>query len=214
MQVKLLRVVQEHEVKRIGSTQARKVDIRIIAATNRNLVDEVVAGRFREDLFYRLAVAVIKIPPLRERSGDINLLIDSFLEKINRESSSDPNYIHKKASPSARNLLQKHPWRGNVRELQNTLARATVWSMDEELSEEDIREALFLIPVQDKGEEVILNRSLEQGINLPEIMKTVARHYLERGLEEKNGNKTKAAEILGLPSYQTLNNWLKKYGLE
>ena len=80
MQVKLLRTVQEGEVKRIGATQARKVDIRIIAATNRNLIDEVAAGNFREDLFYRLAVAVIKLPPLRERAGDVSLLIDHFLD--------------------------------------------------------------------------------------------------------------------------------------
>jgi len=107
MQVKLLRVVQESEVKRIGSTQARKIDIRIIAATNRNLIDEVAAGRFREDLFYRLAVAVINLPPLRERTGDVSLLVDRFLEKINKESSDEPNYMHKKISPTARNLLMR-----------------------------------------------------------------------------------------------------------
>lgn len=215
MQVKLLRVVQEGEIKRIGSTQALKVDIRIIAATNRNLIDEVAAGRFREDLFYRLAVAVINLPPLRERKGDVSLLVDSFLEKINMESADEPNYTYKNISPAARNILLQHPWHGNVRELQNTLTRAAVWSVDEELSADDIKEALFPIPdYEGKAKDSILDRSLEKGVNLPEIMKTVALHYLERGLAETAGNKTKAAEILGLSSYQTLNNWLKKYGVE
>jgi len=140
MQAKLLRTVQEGEVKRIGATQPRKIDIRIIAATNRNLIDEVAGGSFREDLFYRLAVAVIKLPPLREREGDVSLLIDQFLEQINRESSNEPGYKQKKLSASARNLLFLHSWPGNVRELQNTLTRAAVWSVDEELGEDDVRD--------------------------------------------------------------------------
>lgn len=214
MQVKLLRTVQEGEVKRIGTTQPKKIDIRIIAATNRNLIDEVAAGSFREDLFYRLAVAVIKLPPLREREGDVSLLIDQFLEQINRESTNEPGYKQKKISASARNLLLLHSWPGNVRELQNTLTRAAVWSLDEELGEDDIREALLPVPASGKGCEMILNQPLGPGIDLPEIMKTVAVHYLERGLSESHENKTKAAKILGLPSYQTLTNWLKKYGLE
>lgn len=214
MQVKLLRTLQEGEVRRIGAAALRKVDVRIIAATNRNLINEVATGSFREDLFYRLAVAVIKLPPLRGRDGDVGLLIDQFLGRINQESSREPGYKKKKISASARNLLLRHSWPGNVRELQNTLTRAAVWSLDEELSEEDIREALLPIPPSSKGKDVILNQSLDQGIDLPAIMKTVAVHYLERALEKNNSNKTKTAETLGLPSYQTLTNWLKKYGLE
>ena len=214
IQVKLLRTVQEKEVTRIGATQVRKVDIRIIAATNRNLINEVASGSFREDLFYRLAVAVIKLPPLRERVGDISLLIEQFLEQINKESNNEPGYTHKKLSVSARNLLLQHSWPGNVRELQNTLTRAAVWSVDEDIGEDDIRDALLPVPITGKGTGAILNQSLDRGIDLPEIIKTVAVHYLERGLSKKYGNKTKAAQILGLPSYQTLTNWLKKYGLE
>ncbi len=214
MQVKLLRIVQEGEVKRIGSTKAKKVNIRIIAATNRNLIDEVSAGLFREDLFYRLAVAVIKLPPLRERAGDISLLIDHFMEQINKESAEDPGYKHKKLSASAMNLMLQHSWPGNVRELQNTLTRAAVWSVEKTIDEKDIREALLPIMASGKSKDLILNQPLDDGIDLPEIMKTVAVHYLKRGLLETRGNKTRAAEILGLPSYQTLTNWLKKYGLE
>jgi len=214
MQVKLLRTLQEGEVKRIGATKSRKVDIRIIAATNRNLINEIDAGSFREDLFYRLAVGVIKLPPLREREGDVSLLIDQFLDRINLANCNELGYKQKKISASARNLLLIHSWPGNVRELQNTLTRAAVWSLDEELGEEDIREALLPVSASCKEKDAILNRSLGQGIDLPEIMKMVAVHYLERALEKNNGNKTKTAKTLGLPSYQTLTNWLKKYGLE
>lgn len=214
MQVKLLRTLQEGEVRRIGAATPRKVDVRIIAATNRNLIEEVSAGSFRENLFYRLAVAVIKLPPLREREGDVSLLIDQFLDRINRESSSEPGYKQKKISASARNLLLRHSWPGNVRELQNTLTRAAVWSLDEELGEEDIREALLPVPPSNKGKNDILNQPLTHDIDLPSIIHTVAVHYLERALEKNNGNKTKTAKTLGLPSYQTLTNWLKKYGLE
>ncbi|MDM8536039.1 sigma-54 dependent transcriptional regulator [Desulfobacterales bacterium HSG17] len=214
MQVKILRTVQEGEVKKIGSTKVQNIDIRIIAATNRNLINEVSNGSFREDLFYRLAVAVIKLPPLRDRLGDISLLIDTFLKLINKESRKEPNYKHKKISVSARNLLLRHPWPGNVRELQNTLTRAAVWALDEELNEEDIREALLPIPANSGDKESVLDLSIEDGINLPEIMKKVAVHYLQRGLTKENKNKTKTASLLGLSSYQTLTNWLKKYGLE
>jgi DNA-binding NtrC family response regulator len=214
MQVKLLRTLQEGEVRRIGATKIRKVDVRIIAATNRNLIEEVATGNFREDLFYRLAVAVIKLPPLRERAGDIGLLIDSLLGRINEQSKNEPGHIHKKISVNAKKILLQHSWPGNVRELQNTLTRAAVWSAGDVLDEVDIREALLPIPTAGRGEEAILNRPVSQGINLPEIMKTVAVHYLEKGLSETHGNKTKTSEILGLPSYQTLTNWMKKYGVE
>ncbi len=214
MQVKLLRTVQEGEVKRLGAAQARKIDIRIIAATNRNLINEVATGSFREDLFYRLAVAVIKLPSLRDRAGDISLLVERFMDKINQESTNEPGYKSKIVSAPARNLLLRHSWPGNVRELQNTLTRAAVWSLDEELSEQDIAEALLPIPAAGVDKEHILNQQLGEGFNLIEIMKRVAVHYLERGLLEAHGNKTKAAEILGMPSYQTLTNWLKKYDIE
>lgn len=214
MQVKLLRTVQESEVKPIGSNKSVKIDIRIIAATNRNLIDEVAEGRFREDLFYRLAVGVIKLPALRERSGDISFLVDHFLSQINADSKSEPGYKNKKISASAKNLLIQHPWPGNVRELQNTLTRAAIWSVDDELNDNEIREAIFPIPSDSKGGDQILNQPIENGVDLPQIMKKVAVHYLKRGLEKKHGNKTKAAKILGLPSYQTLTNWLKKYELE
>lgn len=207
-QVKILRVLQEGEVTRVGDARPVKVDARIIAATNRSLIQELAAGRFRADLFYRLAVAMLNIPPLRERQGDIGLLIDNFLGAADTEESS----ANKKISASARNLLLCHPWPGNVRELLNTLRRATVWTTDDTIQADDIREALF--PVALQPSENILSRGIAEGFNIQEVMAEVARHYLQRGMDEGGGNKSKAARILGLPNYQTLTNWLKKYGLE
>jgi len=209
-QVKLLRVLQEGEVVPVGATKALKVDVRIIAATNRPLTNEIVAGRFREDLFYRVAVAVLNIPALRERTGDLGLLIDHLLQQVNRESSSDPSYIEKKLSAGARNLFQSHSWPGNVRELLNTLRRAGIWSEGSTITAEDAREAL--LPVGLGGPKDLLGRPIGDGFKLQNLSKDVAQHYLSRAMDEAHGNKSKAAHLLGLPSYQTLTNWISRYG--
>lgn len=208
-QVKLLRAIQEGEVVRLGSSKPLRVDVRIVAATNRTLTDEIAAGRFREDLFYRLAVAVLKLPPLRERPGDLGLLIDHLLAQVNREAAGEPGFKEKNLSAGAKNLLLSHPWPGNVRELLNTLRRAAIWSDGATMSSEDMREALLpaLVPARNE----VLGRALGSGFNLSELLKEVARHYLGRAMDEARGNKTKAAELVGLPSYQTLTNWLAKY---
>jgi DNA-binding NtrC family response regulator len=211
-QVKLLRAVQEGEVVRLGASKPLKVDVRIVAATNRTLTEEIAAGRFREDLFYRLAVAVLKIPPLRDRTGDLGLLIDHLLDHVNKEAASEPGYKEKKLSAGARNLLLAHPWPGNVRELLNTLRRAAIWSDDAAISSEDVREALLPTAVPVRHE--VLGRPLGSGFNLSDLLKEVARHYLGRAMDEAQGNKSKAAELVGLPSYQTLTNWLAKYEVQ
>ncbi len=208
-QVKLLRVLQEGEVVHLGSNKPIKIDVRVVAATNRTLTDEIAARRFREDLFYRLAVAVLKIPPLRERPGDLGYLIEHLLAQVNREAATEPGYRKKKLSAGAKNLLLAHGWPGNVRELLNTLRRAAVWSEGTAISADDAREAL--LPVATAGQTDVLGRPLGDGLNLPELLKEVARHYLGRAMDEAGGNKTKAADLVGLPSYQTLTNWLTKY---
>lgn len=208
-QVKLLRAIQEGEIVPLGESTPVKVDVRIVAATNRTLTEEIASGRFREDLFYRLAVAVLKLPPLRERQGDLGLLIDHLLGQVNREAHSEPGFKEKKLSAGARNLLLSHPWRGNVRELSNTLRRAAIWSDGAAISAEDVREAL--LPVATTQRPDVLGRPLGGGFNLRDLLKEVARHYLERAMDEAQGNKTKATELVGLPSYQTLTNWLKTY---
>lgn len=211
-QVKLLRTLQEGEIVRVGSSKPIKVDVRVVAATHRTLTDEIAAGRFREDLFYRLAVAILKIPSLRDRTGDLGPLIDHCLSKVNEDAVATPGLLEKKLSAGARNLLVAHAWPGNVRELLNTLRRAAIWSDGTTISSEDVREAL--LPGGGAATHEILNRPLGAGLNLPDLLKSVARHYLGRGMDEAHGNKTKAAELVGLPSYQTLSNWLEKYEVE
>ena len=210
-QVKLLRVLQESEVTRLGSKQATELDVRFIAATNRNLLEEISAGQFRADLFYRIAVAVLKLPPLREREGDIGLLIEKLLEQVNSESEEEPGYKDKKLSVTARKLLLRHSWPGNVRELLNTLRRAAVWRDGEEIGAEDVREAL--LPESTDHERNVLDQPLGDGCNLQKVLEMVARHYLERALDEADGNKTVAAKLVGLPSYQTFTNWMNRYGI-
>jgi transcriptional regulator with GAF, ATPase, and Fis domain len=211
-QVRLLRVLQEREVTRLGATRPKKINVRVIAATNRVLATEVQQGRFREDLFHRIAVGVLVLPPLREREGDLPLLVEKLLELVNREASSQPGYKHKKISVGANNILVGLPWSGNVRELHNTILRASIWAPADEISAQDVREALAVnVPSQRDG---VLGKPLEFGISLPDVIAEVARHYLERAMSITHANKTEAARLLGLGSYQTLSNWLDKYGVE
>ena len=210
-QVRLLRVLQEREVTRVGATKTRSIDIRVIAATNRVLPDEIRVARFREDLFHRLAVGVLLLPPLRERQGDISLLIDSLLASINTEASTQPGYIHKTLDDPQEMLLLQHSWPGNVRELHNTLLRASIWASGDKIASQDVAESLAVTVAPTF--ETVLGRSLEQGVSLPDIIADVARHYLERGMAQTHGNKSEAARLLGVGSYQTLSNWLQKYGI-
>lgn len=211
-QVKLLRVLQDNQIVPVGSSHPRTVHFRLIAATNRDLMTEVAEYRFREDLFHRIAVAVLHVPPLREREGDIGFLIDALLSRINHEAKNQPGYEEKHLSASARNLLIQSPWPGNVREVNNTLQRAAVWSSGATIEVQDVREAL--LPMPSRRTHDVLGRPLGNGLSLPDIMESVATHYLARAMEESAGNKTKAAELVGLPSYQTLTNWLHRYGIE
>jgi transcriptional regulator with PAS, ATPase and Fis domain len=210
-QVKLLRVLQEGEVTRLGANKAIKVNVRVIAATNRTLMEEVARGSFREDLYYRVAVATLRLPALRERPGDLTLLVDHLLEKINVEMAQEPGFKQKHLSAGARNLLLTSPWPGNVRELANTLTRAAAWSTDETISLDEVRESLG--ELRSTREDQILGRILGPSLDLQTLLGEVACHYLKRALAEASGNKTKAAELLGLPSYQTLSNWMKRYGV-
>lgn len=208
MQVKLLRVLQEGEVVRLGTSKPISVDVRIVAATNRTLIEEVGEGRFREDLFYRIAVAYLELPPLRKRSGDLGPLIDHWIEQINRKSKGQPGFQRKKISAGAKNLLINHDWPGNVRELQNTLTRAMVWTDGETIEKQDIEEAF--LPTYDKGGKDVLNRPLDGDFSLPKLIGEVSRHYIRRA-EGEFKTKTEAAERLGFANRQMFNNWKKKH---
>lgn len=209
MQVRLLRVLQEREITRVGSTTPIPINVRIIAATHRDLPIEIQGGRFREDLFYRLAVGVLRLPPLREREGDLGLLIDSMLVSINEAAACLPSFVEKKIDVKARNIMLHHAWPGNARELYNVLLRASIWASGEKITAEDVAESMAIC-VSSK-EDAILGRAIGEGFSLQNLIDDVAIHYLERAMAQTHGNKTEAAQLLGLGSYQTLSNWLKKY---
>jgi transcriptional regulator with GAF, ATPase, and Fis domain len=213
-QVRFLRALQAGEITRVGATESIQVDVRIIAATNRSLTAEVSAGRFREDLFYRLAVAVITLPPLRERDGDAALLLDRLLDQVNRESATEPGYEPKELSVTARNLLLDHPWPGNVREMLNTLRRAAVWTPGPTIDTDDARDALLPCPGNSDAQDPVLAQDIRQGVDLNGVIDHVARHYLEQAMQAAGGNKARAAKLLGFGNPTTLTNWLKKHGLE
>jgi transcriptional regulator with PAS, ATPase and Fis domain len=213
-QVKLLRMLQERSVVRVGSTRAIKVDIRIIAATNKNLAAEVAKGNFREDLFHRLAIGILNLPPLRERKGDINLLIDEFMSEINREFRGihGEKWSDRKLSVNARKSLISHSWPGNIRELRNTLSRLVLWCPRTTIGQKEVSDALFAgFSANDEKnyfDPALLERS---SFKLEDLLGEIAIEYIDRTLEKTGGNRRKAAAILGFANYQTMNNWIKKY---
>ena len=201
LQAKLLRVLQQGEVQRVGCDETIKVDVRVIAATNRVLADEVAAGRFREDLFYRLNVIGLEVPPLRARREDIPLLASTFLE---RHAAANRKTI-KGFTPQAMDAMLRYGWPGNVRELENAVERAVILSGGEYVAERALPLAVQNAPVPDAdGEELALgSMSLED----------VERKAIEATLRETEDNKSEAARRLGI-TRATLHSKLKKYGLE
>lgn len=211
-QVKLLRALDNAEVRRVGGDKVTKVDVRVVAATNRSLPAEIAKGAFREDLYYRLAVARIRLPPIRERRGDLTRLLEFAMAQANSVGTHNvPGYQSKTLSAGAKNLLMQHPWPGNVRELMGTVRRAAIWSTGTRIEKEDARRALLDAP---RGpNETTMGRPLGDGFDLRSVMGEVARHYIGRALRE-GGTKKRAAELLNAPSYQTLTNWMTKYEVE
>ena len=207
VQVRLLRVLQEGTCTPVGGTKEGSVDVRLITATHRNLMEAVSSGAFREDLFYRVAVGVLHLPPLREREGDLSLLADTLLAGL---GDQDAALKHKKISPDAKNIILKRPWRGNVRELQSTLLRSALWCQGDTISAEDLRQSLFQMPEKESG---ITQRDVSQGIDIQQLIGQFAGDYIRRALDCSGQNKTRAAQLLGLKNYQTLNNWMEKYGI-
>jgi len=202
MQAQLLRVLQEGEIRRVGGTEAIKVDVRVVAATNRELEDEVKAGRFREDLYFRINVVSIRLPPLRERPSDIPLLVDHFLAKYAaRERRSDAG-----VAPQAMALLQRYGWPGNVRELENVIERALALSKDGVILPSDLPPEI--------AHEAATGGSAATGGGLVDDRPTLAeleRRYIDLILRETGGNKKRAAEILGIDR-RTLYRTLERAG--
>jgi len=195
MQVKLLRAVQERVFRPVGGTKDIAVDIRIISATNKKLEDEVIEGNFREDLFYRLNVIEIKIPPLRERKGDLLPLAQHFLEKYSRELGKEVT----KFSSYAIDLLNKYDFPGNIRELENLIERSVALSSTNIL----LPDSLAMSIHKKRWIEGVRNRRFDldevaHGVALDSILEEIERAYIEKAMECTNGNKNKAADLLGL----------------
>lgn len=207
-QVALLRALQEKAVTRIGDSKSEPVDVRIIAATNRNLLEEVAEGRFRSDLFYRLAVACLSLPPLRDRGEDINVLLEDATRKANQELSIHGNEIHRKISDSAKKVMFQHSWPGNIRELYNTVIRAILWTPGDIVDAESAKQALFQLP---SSKTAVLEHPLGNGFSIKDLLGEIATVYVSRANEEAGGIKAKAAKLLGFDNYQTFSNWQNKY---
>jgi len=199
LQPKLLRALQEREIERVGGTETISVDVRIIATSNRNLEDAVENNSFRRDLFYRLNVITLYVPPLRERKEDIPELVHYFLKRFSKENGRNIESITEKAM----NQFMEYDWPGNIRELQNIIERAVVLAGKKKiLSAEDFE--FLKIP----SHTIKNNSNLQAGITLAEMEKNI----ILKTLEHCDGNKTKAAETLGI-SVRTLRNKLHEYGM-
>ena len=209
-QVRLLRALQSHEITPMGLSKPIQFNTRILAATHRDLAADVAAGRFREDLFHRLAVGILQLPPLRERQGDVDLLTQHFLEVINADSAGRPEAQHKSISMAARHRLQAHPWPGNIRELYHTLLRAAIWATGPEINDLDIEAAMLPLVT---GEIAQPLRALNTGFELQATLDEVARDYIEQALRQSGQRKAVAAKLLGFANHQTLANWVKRLGM-
>jgi two-component system response regulator AtoC len=201
LQVKLLRVLQENEVRPVGDAKSMKIDVRVVAATAKNLEDEVASGTFRQDLYYRLNVMTIKLPPLRERTEDIPLLCNRFIGQFNQ-------LLDKKISglaPEAMSRLLEYSWPGNVRELENSIERAMVIADDS-----------LLLPEHFPAEIIDKDRSAPpeyfNGFSLKEAQKTMEERMITRALEETGGNRTRASKLLEI-SHPSLLTKIKAYNI-
>lgn len=208
-QAKLLRVLQSGEVMPVGATSARKVNVRVIAATHRDLARQAAAGEFRDDLYYRLAVAVLRIPPLRERRGDLGALITELLDRVSRAAAPRTGVARLTLTAGARKKLMGHDWPGNIRELQNTLTRAVLFAEGSRITADEI-ELLSVRQEQDAG---VLGRPLGEGFEVKELLDEVRRHYLERALRETRGRKSEAGALIGI-GRQSVSDWMKQLGVE
>jgi two-component system nitrogen regulation response regulator GlnG len=208
LQTKLLRVLQDREYSRVGGRELLKADVRILAATNQDLDRAIKERRFREDLYFRLKVIPIYLPPLRERRGDIPLLIGYFVDKINREMGIQISGV----SPEAQKLLEEHSWPGNVRELENTLIRAAVLSSGPILFPKDFtlqsKAATSSLEVDQLSLEEIIRHKLEdyfrrtEGVDVGNlyslVIERIERPLIELTLKKTRGNQIRAAQILGI----------------
>jgi DNA-binding NtrC family response regulator len=219
MQAKLLRVLQPADGNpcrrvffRVGNSRPLTSDVRIIVATNRDLLEYVGRHEFREDLYYRLAVITVKLPPLRDRREDIPLIAARLLERINRDfARQEPGFRPRRLSGPAVEFMKKHPWPGNVRQLSNTLTQAAVMTDEEVIDRRDLADAVAEVPGRPAAD--LRELPLGDGFSLERHLEEMQRHYLRRAMEEAGGVKRRAAQLLGYRNYQTLAAQLKRLGI-
>ncbi len=210
-QAKVLRILQDSTFERLGGNQTIKVDARVIAATNKSLTAEVENGRFRADLYHRLNVVSMQIPPLRDRKEDIPLLIDYFIKRANRETGHDIKGI----SPQALSMLESYPWLGNVRELENTIRRAVILAKGDALREGDLA---FLGQGAKSGLREMVESMIEktfltgEGSPYHTLISEVERSLIERALKISKGNQVKASSLLGITRV-TLRKKMEEYNI-
>ena len=202
LQVKLLRVLEEKVIRPLGGTESSSIDVRILSATNKNIEHEVSLGNFREDLFYRLNVIKIVLPPLRERKEDIPLLAMHFLNKYSKEMGKNIVGI----SPRALAILENYQYPGNVRELENIIARCVALESTNLIMPETLPNLIF------SGNHTNVNDYYQSSANLDLMLESVEKQMLENALKTADGNKTEAARLLGI-SLRSLRYRLEKHGL-
>jgi len=204
LQVKLLRVLQEDEIRPVGDSKTRRIDVRVVAATAKKLEDEIQKGLFREDLFYRLNVMPIRLPPLRERAEDIPLLGQYFLQRYGKELGKGPLEI----APTSMALLVRHSWPGNVRELENAIERAVVLSEGNTLMPAD-----FPPNIVHGRDDLSMEELSADGLSLKAAQRVIEERLIVKALEKTEGNRTHAAKLLEI-SYPSLLAKIKMYGIE
>jgi two-component system response regulator AtoC len=203
LQVKLLRVLQENEIRPVGDSKTKQVDVRVIAATAKNLEDEIKAGAFREDLFYRLNVLPIKLPPLRERPEDVPLLSEHFLARFNKKLGKNIDQI----TPAAMSQLIKYTWPGNVRELENAIERAVILTEDTMLKPENL-------PFEaDETPDTVEMKDVFEGHSLKKAQKVLEKNLITKALIATGGNRTKAGKLLEI-SHPSLLSKMKAYNID
>ena len=205
LQAKILRVIQEGEIERVGGLRPNKVDVRVIAATNKEIEKAVAEGTIREDLYYRLSVFPVVIPPLRERAEDIPLLAEFFVRKCAAETKRSVREI----SPEALDMLMRYPWKGNVRELENAIERAVILCEGDTVTSQHV--ILNSLSTEPRLGALPMNGPLEE--TTKEAVRVAETQRIRRALQETRGNKSRASELLSV-SYKTLLTKIKEYRIE
>ena len=224
LQAKLLRVLQEHEIDKVGGKEPIQVDVRVVATTNRGMLEMVESGKFREDLYFRLNVIPLALPALRERMDDLPVLVEHFLDKHSRLNNRERPTV----SPETMAILRDYRWRGNVRELENVVERALLLCDGKEIKphnllmhsqmgkqsiNQDLARATMSQPTSESAEEIPESKDSALGIEVGMSMKEAEKKLIFETLRETGGNRTKAAKILGI-SIRTLRNKLNEYRAE